>query len=94
VASDRTYKSKDLMALHDRCKCTVLPIVNGQDPGLTLNGADLAAFYKSAGSTGAADLKKTRYVVHQHGELGPVLRAAGDKFTGPAQVAANATHAA
>lgn len=94
AAADRTYKRADLMALHARCHCTVLPIVNGQDPGLSLNEDDLAKLYAAAGSTAGTDLKKTRYVVHQHGELGPVLRAAGDAFRSPAQAAADATHAA
>jgi hypothetical protein len=94
AASDRTYKRGDLMALHDRCHCTVLPIVNGQDPGLDLNGQDLRVLYAKAGSTGAADLKKARYVIHMHGELGPVLRAAGDAWRSPSRVAADTSHAA
>lgn len=94
AASDRTYKRGDLMALHADCHCTVLPIVNGQDPGVDLNAADFALLYDAAGSTSAKDLKKTRFVVHQHGELGPVLRAAGDSFRGPSEAAADTTHAA
>lgn len=80
IAANRVYRREELMAIHDRCKCTVLPIINGLDPGKTLNGADLKRLYEEAGGTAAAKLKRTRYTVHQHGELGPVLRDADDAF--------------
>lgn len=90
VAADRVYHRDDLMPIHDRCACTVLPIINGQDPGLSLNQSDLDAFYKQAGgSTSAAALKRVRVAVHDHGELGPVLADATDDFRGPADVAAD-----
>lgn len=83
AASDRVYHREDLMPLHARCECTILPVVNGQDPGRTLDGQALAKLYEAAGSTKAADLKRTRFTVHEHGELGPVLAKAGDHFRGP-----------
>lgn len=94
AASDRTYKRGDLLALHERCNCATLPIINGVDPGKSLNESDIAALYKTAGSTGAADLKKVRYVVHEHGELGPVLRNRSDDFRSPDDVKSDETHAA
>jgi hypothetical protein len=88
VAADRTYHVENLKEIHDRCRCEVMPIVAGQvDPGLTLNSDDLAAIYTQAGGTGAAQLKRIRVGVAQHGELGPVLVDMSQRFRGPAEVA-------
>lgn len=76
VASDRRYKIGTLMPVHARCKCSVLPITRRHDPGSALNAADIKQLYGTAGSTGAADLKKTRIWVVEHSELGPQLIAA------------------
>lgn len=73
AASDRVYSRATLMPLHDRCKCTVMPIVGDNDPGVRLNEGDLGRIYEEAGSTAAANLKRTRYRIEQHGELGQVL---------------------
>lgn len=84
VAADRIYSIKELLPLHGRCKCETMPIVDGVDPGLNLNESDLRRIYAAAGdSQKAADLKRTRVVVNEHGELGPVLSLKGQKFTGP-----------
>lgn len=73
AASDRIYRRGDLMPIHDKCKCITLPIVGAHDPGFRLNELDLKRLYKGAGGTAGAKLKRTRYRVEQHGELGPVL---------------------
>lgn len=73
AASDRIYKVSDLQPIHRRCNCVPAPILDGRDPGSLLNTADLNRLYKDAGSTGAKDLKRTRYQVSDHSELGPVL---------------------
>ena len=39
------------MPMHNRCKCTVAPIVGSNDPGLKLNSDDLMTIYKAAGKT-------------------------------------------
>lgn len=84
VASDQKYHTAQLMPIHDDCNCTVLPIVGTLDPGTGLNNLSLGDYYAAAGdSTFGADLKKTRYVVNEHGEYGPVLSVKGQKFTGP-----------
>lgn len=78
VASDRRYKKSDLMPLHARCRCSVTMILRGGvDPGGSLNNLDLGDLYEAAGSTKAADLKRTRYTVQDNGELGPVLAPKG-----------------
>lgn len=87
AAADRVYQVINKMALHARCKCTVLAVTKANDPGGTLNDEDLKAVYASAASTKAADLKRVRYQVEQHGELGPVLVDARHRFRGPDDVA-------
>lgn len=89
VAADRIYNTGELMPLHARCKCTVLPITDDHDPGHSLNGDDLRAIYAAAGSTKAADLKRTRVSVNEHGELGPVLTYSQNEWRGPQQVEAD-----
>ncbi len=79
AASDRIYRSDRLMPIHARCHCGVMPIIGGFDAGSSLNNLDLGTLYEDAaggsGRTGTdmADLKRTRYRVDEHGELGPVL---------------------
>lgn len=51
VAADRIYSvAKFKRELHDHCHCEMLPIENGQDPGLNLNTADLESLYRAAGT--------------------------------------------
>jgi hypothetical protein len=75
AASDRLYGPKEPMPLHTRCNCVPMPIRDEHDPGSTLNASDLRRLYSEAGSTSAADLKRTRYRIVEHSERGPVLTA-------------------
>lgn len=90
VAADRKYTRGDLKPIHAGCHCEILPIINGVDPGLSLNKADLKRFYAEAGGTAAKKLKRTRYVVREHGEVGPVLVNAADEWRGPEDLPAAA----
>lgn len=86
AASDRIYHKHVLMPIHNRCHCSVSPIMrNGADPGNSLNNLDLGDLYQAAGSTSAADLKRTRWQVDDFGELGPTLSPHG--ATAPASLA-------
>lgn len=98
VAADRIYHVEHLEPIHKRCRCEVLPVIGDLDPGIDLNRDDLRALYAAAGNTGgdvigkdgrrhSRNLKKVRVAVTEHGELGPVLVDADQKFRGPAQVA-------
>jgi hypothetical protein len=87
VAADRVYHVEHLLPIHGRCVCETLPIIGDMDPGIDLNADDLRSLYAAAGGTGAKGLKKVRVAVTEHGELGPVLVDADQKFRGPAQVA-------
>ena len=82
AAADRIYSIATLAPLHGRCRCSVAPVTRTADPGGTLNDEDLKRVYESAGSTAAEDLKRVRYNVHQHGELGPVLTDRAHNFRG------------
>ncbi len=92
VAADRVYSRGDLLPIHDRCVCEVLPILGDLDPGLVLNSDDLGRIYAEAGSTGGGKrqggaLKNIRVALTEHGELGPVLTRADQHFRGMQQVA-------
>lgn len=87
VASDNTYKVRDLMPLHDRCKCVVLPIIGDNDPGSSLNNLELGDVYAESVTSHGWDLKNVRYRVEEHGEKGPVLVLADHAFTGPDDLA-------
>jgi len=88
VASDRVYYRGDLMPIHDRCGCDVLPIIGDDDPGRFLNSEDLEGLYDQAGSTYGSDLKNVRVRVDEHGELGPVLSNANHTRPVPPNAAA------
>ena len=80
VASDRVYKVEELKPIHLRCVCTVSPVTTEHDPGHRLNGEDLKRLYAEGGGTAAKNLKRTRYTIEHHDELGPVLtRVKGEK---------------
>lgn len=93
VASDMIYKRGDLLPIHHRCFCGVMPVVGDPlgpgDPGSAINQEDLGRFYEAAGdSTVGANLKATKYKVVQDGNLGPVLVYQGQKFRAPEEAAA------
>jgi hypothetical protein len=73
VAADRMYTIETLKAIHHLCKCTVLPVFEDYDPGRFLNRQDLDALYAAAGGNTNRRLKRTRYKVVEHAELGPML---------------------
>lgn len=88
AATDRIYYVEELRAVHGKCKCTTLPIVGRHDPGNSLNSLDLKKLYEHAGgTTSGTALKRTRYQINQHGELGPVLTFEKDSWRGPQQTA-------
>lgn len=80
AASDRIYTIDELLPIHDECNCTTAPITDDYDPG-DANDVDLEAIYKAAGgTTDGRALKKVRFEVNEHGELGPVLTVKGQRF--------------
>lgn len=77
AASDQLYRVGDLLPIHDGCGCGVVPVVGAPggpgDPGAAMNRGDLEQLYGAAGSTSSYDLRRTRYRVVTHSELGVVL---------------------
>lgn len=73
AAADQIYKVKDLRALHGRCQCTTAAVTEDHDPADDVNAADLDALYELAGGTDGPRLKRVRFQIDEHGELGPVL---------------------
>jgi hypothetical protein len=84
AAADRKYNIADLMPLHQRCKCTVLPITSGSDPGGALDQDEkFAEAYGMALSNRAKDLKEVRVRYEWNNELGPTLSDAEHRSTHP-----------
>lgn len=77
AASTRIYTSHEPMPVHHGCHCLPLPVTAEHDIGSIINDHDLATLYGDAGGNTAAALKRTRYQVTEHGELGPLLTPAG-----------------
>lgn len=73
AASTRLYTVRELKPIHDRCNCTQAAVTKEFDPADVLNKIDLDDFYSDAGGTSGAQLKRTKYQIDEHGELGPVL---------------------
>lgn len=73
AASDRLYTVRELLPMHANCKCTSAPVTEEFDPADELNAVDLRQLYRDSGGTSRAHLKRTRYKVDEHGELGPTL---------------------
>lgn len=87
VAADRTYKKAELLPLHSACACETLPILNGFDPGLSLNADDLQKAYEAAGGTGAKGLRKIRVALVENAETGPLLVDADQHYRSPVDIA-------
>jgi hypothetical protein len=91
VAADRVYHIEELMPIHARCRCTVSAVGEDSDPGFSLNSQDLAKIYKAAGGTGGKGLKNIQVEVTEHGEFGPWLVNAQQRFRGPREYARTQT---
>lgn len=75
LASGRTYFKADLLPIHNRCRCAVVPDVQNIDLA-TINGVK-------------TDVTQ-QYVTRHHGELGPVLTVKGQHFRTEAEAIADA----
>lgn len=90
LVADRVYKKQDLQPMHPGCGCTPVPVFAGQDPAPQVDPAavhdavraDLGDKYVSASGRRGAEDYRHLVVVHQHGELGPVLSVAGQNWRG------------
>lgn len=94
VASTQRYRKQDLMPIHPGCSCKVQPIYGNRDPGRVIDPDRLAGVHQriaerlgveDRGGRNVADFRQL-VVTHDHGELGPILTRAGDRFTGPGEI--------
>lgn len=79
-ASTQRYHVEDLMPIHGNCSCGVDPIFGTEDPGQVVDQDLLDSIHNNRAGIEDAD---TQFVVHEHGEIGPMLAVAGQTFTGP-----------
>lgn len=102
IVSTRRYHKKKLMPVHPACDCGIEPLFGTFDPGPVLDEEFLNAVHdailrdlgqKYVGRGGRAKDTRAReldyrdiVIVHNHGEIGPVLGVRGQKFTGPEDI--------
>lgn len=95
IASTQRYHVGDLAPIHPGCNCDVADAVADADPGQVIDPDLLDEAHRAvAEATGRSvdfsgrdvDYRKL-VVVHDHGEIGPVLALAGQHFDGPSVAA-------
>ena len=70
------------MPMHSRCRCSVIEVGSVLGGGRIVSDEEYRALAGASRSLSARDLKDVRYVVDEHGELGPVLRNATQRVSG------------
>lgn len=101
ILSTRRYRKEKLAPIHANCNCDV-EAVTGPDPGPVLDkdflnavhdaierdlGKDYVARSGKLHNTKARELDYLDIViVHEHGELGPVVGVRGQTYTGPEDI--------
>jgi hypothetical protein len=92
VASTQRYTRGELLPIHPGCDCGEMPIYGTQDPGQVIDELRLNATHEAVEQRfgfSAADARTIDYrdiTIREHGELGPLLTVADQKFTGPSQI--------
>ncbi|MFC3231844.1 hypothetical protein [Streptomyces nitrosporeus] len=90
IASTQRYHKRDLAPIHPGCDCLVKLVTADEDPGQVVDEERLERIHdlveealgKSDRGGRAVDYRKI-IVANYHGEIGPVLGYAGQRFTGP-----------
>lgn len=98
IASTQVYRSDELMPIHDHCDCGVDPLIGDERGAGRIINRDR---YEEMKSSGAIDRISNQRAVARakesgdlgsliatetHGELGPLITVAGQRFTGPGDV--------
>lgn len=88
VASTRTYRKADLMPMHPGCDCVPVPVIGSefmpsmdQSEKDVLDAAHAEIKARLGVDTNQASKLRELTVVHDHGELGPVLAVRDQHFT-------------
>lgn len=85
IASTQTYSVEKLAPIHPGCDCQIAPAPEDFDGSQLLQDVH-AAVEKAVGTSDPGGRRpdyRDLLIVHEHGELGPVLARAGQAFTGP-----------
>ncbi|MGP3750901.1 hypothetical protein [Streptomyces sp. IBSNAI001] len=90
IASTQRYWKRDLAPIHPGCDCLFKLVTADEDPGQVIDKEKLERIHdlveealgKSDRGGRAVDYRKI-IVANEHGEIGPVLGFAGQRFTGP-----------
>lgn len=90
IASTQRYRVRDLMPIHPGCDCSVDTVTASWDPGQVIDPdllerthGHVAELEGIADRGGRNPDYRQLIVTSENGELGPVIRWRGDKFTGP-----------
>lgn len=93
VASTRTYRKSDLMPMHPGCDCQPVPVYGTEfrqsmDPESkdVLDAAHAEIVSRLGVDTNKAETLRKLTIVHDHGELGPLLAVRDQHFTGPSEI--------
>lgn len=88
IASTQRYRKFDLMPIHPGCDCRVAPIISDEPVGQILDPDLLEQIHASVENmfgfsdrSGRVNDYRKLLVVHDHGEYGPTLAKAGNRFT-------------
>ncbi|MFD7776671.1 hypothetical protein [Streptomyces sp. NPDC059753] len=90
IASTQRYHKKDLAPIHPGCDCLVKTVTADYDPGQVVDEQRLELIHdlveealgRADRGGRAVDYRKI-IIARDHGEIGPVLGFAGQRFTGP-----------
>jgi hypothetical protein len=90
IASTQRYHKRNLAPIHPGCDCLVKTVTADYDPGQVIDEDKLERIHdlveealgKSDRGGRAVDYRKI-IIANEHGEIGPVLGFAGQRFTGP-----------
>lgn len=90
IASTQRYHKKDLQPIHPGCDCRVETVTADYDPGQIIDEEFLNSVHDAVENAlgefdrggRAVDYRKI-IISREHGEIGPVLGFAGQRFTGP-----------
>ena len=91
IASTQRYRKAELMPIHANCSCSVVPLYGRSDPGQVINAERLADVQEQLKAQGVQytqnGFKSDRSIrVNTHGEVGPVLGWADQRFTSQADI--------
>lgn len=93
VASTRTYRKADLLPLHPQCDCVPVPVFGTEfrpslDPESqdVLDAAHAEIVSRLGVDTNKAETLRELTIVHDHGELGPLLAVRDQHFVGPSEI--------